>query len=81
LPLTELGTREAIRTQVEALGQSGFTFRGKPIQCEVKVKVYPEGFGLYLNRKDQLDKWGQAINQRNTLVVMMGHRNLVGAAL
>jgi len=76
LPLTELGTREAIRTQVESLGQSGFTFRGKPVQCEVKVKVYPEGFGLYLNRKGQLDKLGQAINQRNTLVVMMGHRNL-----
>ena len=76
LPLTELGTRNEIRTQFQALCQPGFSFRGHPLRLHGALKMFPEGFGLYLNRKQQLESMGQTINQRRTLIVMMGHRNL-----
>ena len=76
LPLTELGTRDEIRIHFQALCQQGFSFRGQPLQIQGSLQVFPEGFGLYLNRKQQLKSIGQAINQRRTLIVMMGHRNL-----
>ncbi len=76
LPLTELGTRDAIRKQAEAICQGGFRFRGEPRRVGLRMQAFPEGFGLYLNRKGELEAVGQEINQRRTLIVMMGHRNL-----
>ncbi|MEO0985367.1 MAG: hypothetical protein AAFY20_07450 [Cyanobacteria bacterium J06639_14] len=76
LPLTEIRTREAIAAKLSALGQKGFRFRGKSQQVNLSLKFFPEAFGLYLSRKKQLDNLGYNIEQRRTLIVMMGHRNL-----
>jgi hypothetical protein len=76
LPLTEMGTRQQVKADLLRLCQQGFSFRGRSQQVNVSFKSFPEGFGLYLNRKQQLETMGQSITQRRTLVVMMGHRNL-----
>jgi hypothetical protein len=76
LPLTEIRTRDEIAAKLSAICDRGFVFRGKPQQVKVSLKCFPEGFGLYLNRKKQLAATGQAIEQRRTLILMMGHRNL-----
>ncbi|MEL7316333.1 MAG: hypothetical protein AAFN08_15530, partial [Cyanobacteria bacterium J06559_3] len=76
LPLAEINTRQGIAAKLTHLCQQGFTFRGKSQQVALTLKCFPEGFGLYLNRKQQLARMGQAIDQRRTSIVMMGHRNL-----
>ncbi len=76
LPLAEVPTRHSITTRLTELCQQGFTCRGRAQQVDVTLKCYPEGFGLYLRRKQQLDDLGQSINHRHTAIVMMGHRNL-----
>lgn len=76
LPLTEIRTRQEIAEQLDAICSSGFGFRGKQQQVRLAMKFFPEGFGLYLRRKQQLERSGQSISQRRTMIVMMGHRNL-----
>lgn len=76
LPLTEIRTREQIATKLNRICEQGFVCRGKQQQIQLIIKFFPEGFGLYLNRKKQLDSIDQAITQRRTLILMMGHRNL-----
>jgi hypothetical protein len=76
LPLTEIRTRDEIAAKLTALAHQGFSFRGKTQQVKLSLKFFPEGFGLYLNRKKQLDTVGLVIEQRRTLVAMLGHRNL-----
>ncbi|WP_416671524.1 hypothetical protein [Egbenema bharatensis] len=76
LPLTEIRTREEIATRLRTIAEQGFVFRGQSQQVKLSLKFFPEGFGLYLNRKKQLDTIGLAIEQRRTLIAMMGHRNL-----
>jgi hypothetical protein len=76
LPLTEIRTRDEIANKLSAIAQSGFTFRGRFQQASLNLKFFPEGFGLYLNRKKQLAEMGLAIENRRTLILMMGHRNL-----
>jgi hypothetical protein len=76
LPLTEIRTREAIATKLNAIAQSGFIFRDHFQRVNLSLKFFPEGFGLYLNRKKQLAATGMAIENRRTLILMMGHRNL-----
>jgi hypothetical protein len=76
LPLTEIRTRDEIATTLGTIAEQGFVFRGQSQQVKLSLKFFPEGFGLYLNRKKQLDTIGFAIEQRRTLIAMMGHRNL-----
>ncbi|NEQ44319.1 MAG: hypothetical protein F6K00_12485 [Leptolyngbya sp. SIOISBB] len=76
LPLAEIKTRHEISAKLVALCQRGFTFRGKAQQPTVNLKCFPEGFGLYLHRKQQLERLGEKIALRPTSIVMMGHRNL-----
>lgn len=76
LPLTEIRTRDEIATKLSAIAQQGFLFRGKPQQVNLSLKFFPEGFGLYLNRKKQLEILGLVVEQRRTLIAMLGHRNL-----
>jgi hypothetical protein len=76
LPLTEIRTRDEIAARLETIAEQGFVFRGQTQQVKLSLKFFPEGFGLYLNRKKQLDTIGLAIEQRRTLITLMGHRNL-----
>ncbi len=76
LPLTEIRTREQIAHKLNDICEQGFICRGRPQQVQPILKFFPEGFGLYLNRKKQLDGTNHAITQRRTLILMMGHRNL-----
>ncbi|MEM9092096.1 MAG: hypothetical protein AAGC93_25595, partial [Cyanobacteria bacterium P01_F01_bin.53] len=76
LPLTEIRTREHIATTFDTLCEQGFKCRGRQQSVQPILKFFPEGFGLYLNRKRQLDGLGQSIAGRRTLILMMGHRNL-----
>ncbi|PSB66737.1 hypothetical protein C7B61_09815 [filamentous cyanobacterium CCP1] len=76
LPLTEIRTRDEIAARLGAIAEQGFVFRGQSQQVKLSLKFFPEGFGLYLNRKKQLDTIGLAIEQRRTLIAMLGHRNL-----
>ncbi|MEO1396248.1 MAG: hypothetical protein AAFV90_25410 [Cyanobacteria bacterium J06634_5] len=76
LPLTEIRTREQIAHKLNDICEQGFVCREKRQQVQLILKFFPEGFGLYLNRKQQLDIINCAINQRRTLILMMGHRNL-----
>ncbi|MEO1390278.1 MAG: hypothetical protein AAFV85_23340 [Cyanobacteria bacterium J06634_6] len=76
LPLTEIRTREQIATKFNDLCKQGFLCRGKPQNVQPVLKFFPEGFGLYLNRKRQLEAIDQSIARRRTLILMMGHRNL-----
>ncbi|NEP19631.1 MAG: hypothetical protein F6J97_22525 [Leptolyngbya sp. SIO4C1] len=76
LPLAEMKTREEITQQLEMICEQGFNCRGKAQRVKLTLRCLPEGFGLYLNRKQQLKQVGKSIEARRTLVVMMGHRNL-----
>ncbi|MBF2047256.1 MAG: hypothetical protein IGS54_07815 [Elainella sp. C42_A2020_010] len=76
LPLTEIRTRDEIAAKLGTIAEQGFVFRGQTQQVKLSLKFFPEGFGLYLNRKKQLDTIGLAIEQRRTLIAMLGHRNL-----
>ncbi|NJL37267.1 MAG: hypothetical protein HC840_05575 [Leptolyngbyaceae cyanobacterium RM2_2_4] len=75
LPLTEMNTKDEIAAKLTQTAQN-FRFRGMAQQVRVSLKFCPEGFGLYLNRKAQLDATGVPIDQRRTFILMMGHRNL-----
>jgi hypothetical protein len=76
LPLTEIRTRDEIAARLTELCTEGFRCRERFQQVSLTLKFFPEGFGLYLNRKKDLEAKGQWIEQRRTLIVMMGHRNL-----
>ncbi|MEO0770471.1 MAG: hypothetical protein AAFY72_13775, partial [Cyanobacteria bacterium J06649_4] len=76
LPLTEIRSREHIATKLNDICTRGFICRGRKQKVKLVIKFFPEGFGLYLNRKKQLDSIGRTINQQRTLILMMGHRNL-----
>jgi hypothetical protein len=76
LPLTEIRTRDQIAAKLQTITEQGFVFRGKAQQVKLSLKFFPEGFGLYLNRKQQLELVGLSVEQCRTLVVMLGHRNL-----
>jgi hypothetical protein len=76
LPLTEIRTREQIAAKLNDICGDSFLCRGRPQQVQPILKFFPEGFGLYLNRKRQLDSLNRVISHRHTLILMMGHRNL-----
>jgi hypothetical protein len=76
LPLMELKTQAEISQQLQHICEPGFIFRGQFQRVTLTLKCFPEGLGLYLNRKRQLQNMGKTIEHRRTLVMMMGHRNL-----
>ncbi|MGF1495274.1 MAG: hypothetical protein ACFB8W_00400 [Elainellaceae cyanobacterium] len=75
LPIHELSTRSAIASRLQEICR-GFHFQDQQAyQITLSLSFRPEGYGIYVNRKQQLEKTGMAIAQRTTWVEMLGHRN------
>ncbi|NEZ67008.1 hypothetical protein D0962_30375 [Leptolyngbyaceae cyanobacterium CCMR0082] len=75
LPINELGTRQQIADRLMQLCQ-GFRFHNEQdYKVRLQLKFRPEGYGIYVQRKQQLQQQGVAITQRTTWVEMLGHRN------
>jgi hypothetical protein len=75
LPINELATRQQIASRLTALGQ-GFRFQDEvEYQVNLTLSFRPEGYGIYVQRKAQLQQAGVAIAQRTTWIEMLGHRN------
>ncbi|MEO1404230.1 MAG: hypothetical protein AAFV72_23675 [Cyanobacteria bacterium J06635_1] len=75
LPINELTTRQSIANRLTEICQS-FRFHDDQ-ECSVRLqmKFRPEGYGIYVQRKQQLQQRGMAISQRTTWIEMLGHRN------
>ena len=75
LPINELATRQKISARLPEICQ-GFCFQGETeYRIDLKLNFRPEGYGIYVQRKCQLQQMGVAITQRTTWVEMLGHRN------
>jgi hypothetical protein len=75
LPINELSTRKAIATRLTEICKS-FWFRDEQeFQISLRLSFRPEGYGIYVNRKQQLQQAGTAIATRTTWIEMLGHRN------
>lgn len=75
LPINELSTRKAIATRLTEICES-FGFRDEQeFQISLRLSFRPEGYGIYVNRKQQLQQAGTAIATRTTWIEMLGHRN------
>lgn len=75
LPINELGTRKAMTARLTDLCQ-GFRFRDEQtFKISLRLSFRPEGYGIYVNRKQQLQQAGIAIATRTTWIEMLGHRN------
>jgi hypothetical protein len=75
LPINELATRKDIATRLTELCQ-GFRFRDEQqYQISLQMSFRPEGYGIYVNRKQELQQSGISITSRTTWIEMLGHRN------
>ncbi|MFQ4138130.1 hypothetical protein PGN35_017610 [Nodosilinea sp. PGN35] len=75
LPINELATRQQISSRLMALGQ-GFRFQDEvEYRVNLTLNFRPEGYGIYVQRKAQLQQAGLSIAQRTTWIEMLGHRN------
>ncbi|MBD2114980.1 MULTISPECIES: hypothetical protein [Cyanophyceae] len=75
LPINELATRQQISSRLMALGQ-GFRFQDEvEYRVNLTLSFRPEGYGIYVQRKAQLQQAGISIAQRTTWIEMLGHRN------
>jgi hypothetical protein len=75
LPINELSTRKEIATRLAELCQ-GLRFRDeREFKISLRLGFRPEGYGIYVNRKQQLQQAGTAIATRTTWIEMLGHRN------
>ncbi|MBW4652379.1 MAG: hypothetical protein KME20_04930 [Kaiparowitsia implicata GSE-PSE-MK54-09C] len=75
LPINELATRQRISSRLSDLCQ-GFRFQDDTdYRIDLKLSFRPEGYGIYVQRKAQLQQAGIAIAQRTTWIEMLGHRN------
>ena len=75
LPINELATRKAIATRLGDLCK-GFWFRDEvEYKVSLQLSFRPEGYGIYVNRKQELQQTGVAIATRTTWIEMLGHRN------
>jgi hypothetical protein len=75
LPVNELSTRQEIATRLTQLCQ-GFRFRDEQdYQVRLQLSFRPEGYGIYVNRKQELQQAGISIATRTTWIEMLGHRN------
>jgi hypothetical protein len=75
LPINELATRQQISSRLMALGE-GFRFQdAAEYRVNLTLSFRPEGYGIYVQRKAQLQQAGLSIAQRTTWIEMLGHRN------
>jgi hypothetical protein len=75
LPINELATRKNIATRLTELCQ-GFCVRDEiEYKVSLNLSFRPEGYGIYVNRKQELQQAGKAIVTRTTWIEMLGHRN------
>jgi hypothetical protein len=75
LPINELATRQQISSRLTTLGQ-GFRFQDEvEYRVNLTLSFRPEGYGIYVQRKAQLQQTGISIAQRTTWIEMLGHRN------
>ena len=75
LPINELGTRKDIASRLTDICE-GFRFHDEQaFQPSLRLSFRPEGYGLYVNRKQQLQQTGVAIATRTTWIELLGHRN------
>jgi hypothetical protein len=75
LPINELGTRKEIAQRLADLCQS-LRFRDeREFKISLRLGFRPEGYGIYVNRKQELQQAGIAIATRTTWIEMLGHRN------
>ncbi|NEQ42244.1 MAG: hypothetical protein F6K00_01265 [Leptolyngbya sp. SIOISBB] len=75
LPINELATRQRIASRLTEICQS-FRFQDEmEYRVDLKLSFRPEGYGIYVLRKQQLQQAGLAIAQRTTSIEMLGHRN------
>jgi len=75
LPINELATRQRIASRLTKICQ-GFRLQDEiNYRVNLKLNFRPEGYGIYVLRKQQLQQAGLAIAQRTTWIEMLGHRN------
>jgi hypothetical protein len=75
LPINELATRQKISARLSEICK-GFCFQDETeYRIGLKLSFRPEGYGIYVQRKCQLQQAGVAITQRTTWIEMLGHRN------
>lgn len=75
LPINELSTRQSIATRLTEICQ-GFRFRDEQeYKISLRLAFRPEGYGVYVQRKQELQQTGVAIASRTTWIEMLGHRN------
>ena len=75
LPINELATRQQIASRLTTLAQ-GFWFQDEvEHRVNLTLSFRPEGYGIYVQRKAQLQQAGLSIAQRTTWIEMLGHRN------
>jgi hypothetical protein len=75
LPINELATRQRISTRLSEICK-GFSFQGETeYRIDLNLSFRPEGYGIYVQRKFQLQQARVTIAQRTTWIEMLGHRN------
>lgn len=75
LTINGLATRQRIAFRLTEICQ-GFRFQDETdYRVSLKLNFRPEGYGIYVLRKQQLQQAGLAIAQRTTWIEMLGHRN------
>ena len=75
LPINELATRQQIASRLTTLAQ-GFWFQDEvEYRVNLTLSFRPEGYGIYVQRKAQIQQAGVSIAQRTTWIEMLGHRN------
>jgi hypothetical protein len=75
LPIHELSTRKVIATRLQEICQSFRFHDQQEYSVALNLSFRPEGYGIYVNRKQQLQNAGVAIASRTTWIEMLGHRN------
>jgi hypothetical protein len=66
LPINELATRQKISSRLTEICQ-GFCFQDETeYRIDLKLSFRPEGYGIYVQRKCQLQQMGVAITKRTT---------------
>jgi hypothetical protein len=75
VPLNEFRLRAQVASRLREIGEE-FNFCGCWQRAKISANFYPEGTGLYLLHKKEIELQTQAPYLGRTIVLMMGHRNL-----
>lgn len=76
LPMSEYKKKDYLKSTLEDYA-GNFVFRDQHLSMSFKhLQFIPEGTGLFLCHKAQLQKQGGDIRNRTVIVLMFGHRNL-----